>query len=241
MANVDASRPRLPCSRESEFGTGWEGDLARAIDVLARREGAQVVVLPFHSGQDDAVAERLKVKLEGHRVVVLGGLSPEETAGVIGRCDLVVAMRFHSLVFAVSGGTPVAALSYAPKVRSLLRGVGHEELCVDVSETPLLAKVLEAAWNRRTELSSDLAGAGEAAGLRGSGHSRFDGCCRARPEPDRVLPEIDRDLLTNSLAAWFRAGSTTSSPRCGSRTLGRSGRRSETRADSRKKPKPSAV
>jgi len=201
-ANVDASRPLIAVApREgNEFGTGWEGHLARAVDLFARREGAQVVVLPFHSGQDDAVAERLRARLEGHRAVVLGGLSPEETAGVIGRCDLVVAMRFHSLVFAVSGGTPAAALSYAPKVRSLLRGVGHEELCVDVPDAPLLANLLEVAWNRRTELSKHFADAGRR--MRAAAEADIDALAAAAgsvPQPDRALSETDRDLFQEFL------------------------------------------
>ena len=65
---------------------------------------------------------------------------------MIARADLLVGMRLHSLLFAVLGATAAVALAYDPKVRSLARRAGHEELCLDLTELDRLPAVLADAW-----------------------------------------------------------------------------------------------
>ena len=57
-------------------------------------------------------------------LVVSRPLAPAELAGVLGRCVVVLAMRYHAALFALAAGVPVAGLAYDPKVTSLLAAAG---------------------------------------------------------------------------------------------------------------------
>lgn len=139
----------------------WETGLAEHLAAFARSVDAQILLLPFHAGYDDPALERLQAKLRAAGVpagdvrLASPGLSPAEIAAVIGRCDLLVGLRLHSVLFALLSGTPAVALAYDPKVRSLARLAGHEELCLDLADLSGLGSALARAWTRRDELRRD--------------------------------------------------------------------------------------
>ena len=61
----------------------------------------------------------------------------------IGRCDLVLAMRFHSALFALKAGVPVACLAYDPKVHGLMADAGLGGQAIDIAD-----------WNAATILDA---------------------------------------------------------------------------------------
>lgn len=130
--------------RPWDFGVSpdvWVGEVARALDLhLAERSEktpGRLLFLPFQSEagpwEDDlAVCRRVAAALgRPDRVLVLDrALSPAELAGVVGRCERVLAMRYHAALFALAAGVPVAALAYDPKVASLLAEAGLGSLAL---------------------------------------------------------------------------------------------------------------
>ncbi len=106
----------------------WEAEVAGALDRLIEKTGGTLLFVPFQKSaradEDDAsVAARVRRRLSqgAHAVEVPRPLSPSETRGLLASCDLVVAMRLHAAVFAVSGGVPLVGIGYDPKVRSLFQ------------------------------------------------------------------------------------------------------------------------
>lgn len=60
-------------------------------------------------------------------------LSLPQTLAFYREASFVVGTRFHSVVFALSQGTPAVALSYyGPKAQGIMRYIGMEELCFDI-------------------------------------------------------------------------------------------------------------
>lgn len=77
--------------------------------------------------------------------------SAEEIHSAIGCLDLLVGSRFHSLVFALSGGVPLIALGWAHKYEGLLRlfGLGDYSCdCRQFAEKPIL-EMVNRAWESR--------------------------------------------------------------------------------------------
>ena len=70
------------------------------------------------------VAAALAPEHAERALVVDRRLRPAELAGLLGRCERVLAMRFHAALFALAAGVPAAALAYDPKVFSLLAEAG---------------------------------------------------------------------------------------------------------------------
>ncbi|HEV2852132.1 MAG TPA: polysaccharide pyruvyl transferase family protein [Thermoanaerobaculia bacterium] len=131
--------------RHWDFGIDpgvWETEVARGLDLHLARSPGRLLFLPFQSeaGQgshedDLAVARRVAAALEHReRALVLDRVPrPEVLAGLLARCNRVLAMRFHAALFALAAGVPVAGLAYDPKVAALLEDAGLADLALPPS------------------------------------------------------------------------------------------------------------
>ncbi len=92
--------------------------IARAIDMTVDALDAGVALFPFHHPWDVEYSETIR-KMVGDLEsvsVVKGKYRPAEVLGLFEKCDLVVGMRLHSLIFAANRGVPFVAMSYDPKI-----------------------------------------------------------------------------------------------------------------------------
>lgn len=126
--------------RPWDFGVSpasWEAEVARGLALHLAEAPGKLLFLPFQieaaaHENDLEVSRRVAASLaRPDRVLVIDRrLSPEELAGLLGRCERVLAMRFHAALFALAAGVPVAALAYDPKVASLLAAAGLDSLAL---------------------------------------------------------------------------------------------------------------
>jgi polysaccharide pyruvyl transferase CsaB len=131
--------------------TGWWPYL-QALAAVAEASGREVVWLPFHQGQDRGLLGRLRqaglvpeALMARSREVAVE--APDEAMDVFARAGLVVAMRLHGLILAALAGSPVAALSYDPKVAAAARGLGCPLQELDEPIDPGLADT----WRRQLD------------------------------------------------------------------------------------------
>ena len=163
--------PRAPliavCLRnwiEDDRWDGWEGQVARGLDVFVERTGAFVVFVPFQAltgyvlTDDVAAAARVRNLMvkSAQGLVVPHGHDPETVAGLLARCDLVVGMRLHALLFAASAGVPALGLAYDQKVTSLMADLGLAEYVLGLDTASALDERLALAWARRETIRADL-------------------------------------------------------------------------------------
>ncbi|HEY4588746.1 MAG TPA: polysaccharide pyruvyl transferase family protein [Thermoanaerobaculia bacterium] len=126
--------------RPWDFGVSpavWEAEVARGLALHLTETPGKLLFLPFQSEagtwEDDlAVSRRVATAVgDPERALVIGrGSSPAELAGLLGRCERVLAMRYHAALFALAAGVPAAALAYDPKVASLLDEAGLGSLAL---------------------------------------------------------------------------------------------------------------
>jgi len=104
----------------------WVAEVARALDLHLAEAPGRLLFLPFQPADDLAVGRRIAARLARpeRALVVDRPLDPGELAGLLGRCERVLAMRFHAALFALAAGVPTACLAYDPKVTALLAGAG---------------------------------------------------------------------------------------------------------------------
>ncbi len=127
-AGVDVSRPVIGVSvRPWKPGREpLEPRLAEALDRLAGETGAQVVFIPMQQVKDVEASRAVVACMRAPAVVLNGPYTYEDLRAVIARCDLLIGMRYHSLVFAAMSGVPLVGISYDPKNDAFLRQIGHE-------------------------------------------------------------------------------------------------------------------
>ncbi len=137
--------------------------LARAIRICVNEFEADVELLPLWPGRDDDMLDEVErassaigVPPEALRRAQIE-TAPEKVAGYIGRADLLVSMRLHALIFGARQGVPLLALSYAHKVRGLMRVLNSERWVVEVeTRTPPPEEIemkLRQLWEMREQES----------------------------------------------------------------------------------------
>lgn len=79
------------------------------------------------------------------------GYDCHDLMGVMGRLELFIGMRLHSLILASAMKTPIVGIVYAPKVASLLSWIGLPQNQVPLSREGLqqLVAVAGQAWDER--------------------------------------------------------------------------------------------
>lgn len=135
------------------------GQLAEALDAVLGRTNAHVRLLPFHLPSDREASEELRNRMaygRTDRVSLAPDLeSPLEMFEEVGRCDALIGMRLHSLIYAAAQTIPVLGISYDPKIDQFLRRLGEEAVgstdSLDAERVALAAERLladKAHWQR---------------------------------------------------------------------------------------------
>ena len=139
----------------------WQRELARSLDHFVDRHGGTVLFIPFHKTAGDVsdveIAERVlgRMKQQESARVLSPEHTPQEISGIIGRCDVLVGMRLHSIIFARTHAVPFVAISYDPKVQGALDGeLTKFSIPLPELSTERLDALLEETWSRRTAIKN---------------------------------------------------------------------------------------
>lgn len=148
MARLPEGRPLVGLAVRRWPGTEAAAMAMAEVGRMAQeRWGAAVVVLPFQRPEDLGVSEGLAEAVR-ESVFVLDALQPAELLAIIGRLDLLVAMRLHALIFATSQRVPAVGVSYDPKVASFCATAGQPHVRAEAPEA-LMSAVAECWQNRQ--------------------------------------------------------------------------------------------
>jgi colanic acid/amylovoran biosynthesis protein len=66
--------------------------------------------------------------------VVDADLHPFEVIGLCGAMDIFIGTRMHSNIFSLISKVPVVAIEYEHKTRGIMRGLGLEDLTIDIKD-----------------------------------------------------------------------------------------------------------
>jgi polysaccharide pyruvyl transferase CsaB len=106
--------------KESEF----LDRLAGALNTILKDEGVRVTFLPFHTPADEQaslyVIDRLEESLKT-RVQIKSYLEPSQMLAAVGKCDVLIGMRLHALIYAANQSVPLVGISYDPKIDQFLQ------------------------------------------------------------------------------------------------------------------------
>ncbi len=137
----------------------WPGVLLEpVVEAVGRaREalGLPVRVVCFHESLDRAVCEEVarRVRAVDHRVV----RTPQEAWRAFCGARVVVAMRFHALIFAALAGALPVGIAYDPKVEALAESLPGIEV-VPLPDLPRggLWAAVERVWQEREARTEEL-------------------------------------------------------------------------------------
>ncbi len=139
--------------------------LVTLVDHCISNLGADVLLAPNEikvpgtSGPDDRFLCGIvasQIQNTEHCCTLRDYHSSETVKSILGQVDLLIASRFHSLVFALAQGVPVVALGWSHKYQELLRPFGLENFVVDHDrlDTNAVVSLVETAWQERAGTSA---------------------------------------------------------------------------------------
>lgn len=140
------------CLRPWSGPEGWRDAVCGGIARAAEQVGACVALIPMQEPEDMDQGDALGAK------ALSGSGRPEVVKGLVSRCDLIVGMRLHSLIFAAGEKVPFIPISYDPKVDSFARSAGAgNTLSLESLTSDEVSEAVVAEWNRRQETRQALA------------------------------------------------------------------------------------
>lgn len=165
IAKTSFARPLVGVAlRPWELGVApnyWEHEVAAALDRFLEQYGGAIIFVPFHrkdelpdSDRDVSERVRSRMKYQSQTMICADECRPEEKAGLLKQCDLVLGMRLHSLIFAIKFGVPAVALSYDAKVANVMTSVQSSEYTInlDALTAERLTALLGRAYQNRARL-----------------------------------------------------------------------------------------
>lgn len=118
-------------------------NLTQALINFQKATQTSILLVPFQPAQDLAIASSIASQLSGYSQVITSE-DPRELKGIFRGVEMVIGMRYHSLIMAAAEGCRCFALSYDPKVSRLM-----EELNLpgwELQDIPDDPNLITTAW-----------------------------------------------------------------------------------------------
>ncbi|ETT67848.1 polysaccharide pyruvyl transferase CsaB [Paenibacillus sp. FSL H8-0457] len=120
--------------------------VAEGLKALAEQRPVHLRFLPFHQ-PDDIEASQFIADAMGDVSKNGSAISfyrdekqPQDMLREVSRCDMILGMRLHSLIYAANQSVPLLGISYDPKINHFLRRLGSEPVGSSESLDPSVLK-----------------------------------------------------------------------------------------------------
>ena len=134
--------------------------IARVVAYLS--EFAQVIIIPMHPSYDEdtEMANVIKkyIQVPSRLKMVSRRYSALEMMGIISQCELLLAGRLGSAVFATVTGTPIVAIAYEPRMVDHMERLGFGQYVFDWKNLTYkeLAAKFEGVWLSRNLIKNHM-------------------------------------------------------------------------------------
>ena len=142
-------------------------------------------VKEFRRLLDEALPGQVPGRIVERPIFFLDDLMSE-----IAACDLVVATRFHNILFALLCDKPTIAVSFHHKCESLMREMGLAEYCIDLDEvdTDLLVRKAQKLESYSDDVKSSIRD--RTSLYRRALDKHYEQLCGAVAEPPESAPVL---------------------------------------------------
>ncbi|WP_077706358.1 polysaccharide pyruvyl transferase CsaB [Virgibacillus dokdonensis] len=113
-------------------------EIALCLDRLVQ-DGYDVVFIPMHGEQDEETSKETARRMKEKSYISPADDSLQSKIALIGKANLLIGMRLHSLIFSAINYTPFIAISYDPKIDAF----------ASLVDQPLAGHVEHSDWNNQ--------------------------------------------------------------------------------------------
>ena len=134
--------------------------IAKTADFMIEKYGIMITFIPMFLSKgyqnDVDVSIEIMKKMQNDAKLIRGRYTPQEIKGIIGQMDLIIGIRFHSLIFAAGMSTPFVGIVYDPKVYHFLKLIGEEKSAIHYDHVDYLLSKVEQLWISRENKMKEL-------------------------------------------------------------------------------------
>lgn len=118
---------------------------------------ANIVLIPMQYPADFVVCEQLAKQMQHPVTIIEEKYSSEEQIGIVGRMDIVISMRLHTLIYSSLMGRPMMGIIYDEKIMYFLQRINMPYV-KDIENTDItsILKKLDDLVFKRDEYSIEL-------------------------------------------------------------------------------------
>jgi len=161
----ETGRPKIGlclCGYSDEH-PAWKESLVAFSRHALEKLDADLWFIPMQTGGgfDDRASARLiidELPDREHVFSIEGKYTPQETMGLMARCDMILGERFHGVILSLNNKIPVFGIAYKPKVERLFREIDHNDWYVKLDEMTPAALIdgFQKNWDKRETLEGEL-------------------------------------------------------------------------------------
>ncbi len=135
--------------------------VAKVVDRLVEDLDVDVVFVVTQPMDSSFVKEIInKIKNQKH-INVIGSnweYTNHELMGILGKLEVFIGMRYHSLILSSAMNVPIVGIAYTPKVKSLLKQIGQSERVIDMQDfdEEKLYRLAKNTWENRQQIRKEI-------------------------------------------------------------------------------------
>lgn len=111
---------------KAKYGEDYISKIAKACDNIADT-GKDIIFIPMQHPKDIAVSKKVASMMKNKSYVLTKRYTPSQMLGIVGRLDVMVSMRLHTLIFAAVKNIPMVGIIYDPKIEYYLKELNMPE------------------------------------------------------------------------------------------------------------------
>ncbi|MGL5081313.1 MAG: polysaccharide pyruvyl transferase CsaB [Microcoleaceae cyanobacterium] len=143
LGDLHAPRVALALRSHPQLNSQRLGALIQALKSFQKATDTFILLVPFQPTQDTAIAQLIHKILPNHSQIVTLD-DPRMLKGLFQGVEMVIGMRYHSLIMAAAEQCRCFAISYDPKVTQLMQELDLPGW--EVEQLPEDANVISTAW-----------------------------------------------------------------------------------------------
>jgi len=140
---------------------GFEQQIATFADYVAEKYQYAILFILMRPSEDTEIAKKTMSLMKNPAILLETTDSLDSIRGVVGLSAFTLAMRLHTLIYAINQGVPVIGLDYDPKVQWLMKTTNQSfYMKVEEADANVLSGFADTIMMDRERISAEVKEAG---------------------------------------------------------------------------------
>ena len=135
----------------------FEAKIAEICDYVYEKYNIETIFITMRPSEDLLISQNILQRMSHKGYIIKDEQSAEKLMGIISKCELVIGMRLHSLIYATTMCVPLIGIIYDPKIKGFLDYI-KQDMLVDAEniDSSYLREMIEKIIDNKDEIRKNL-------------------------------------------------------------------------------------